>query len=214
MRRRLFPACRDRRAGAGRCRWPWRPAWPMRAPAAGRPRQPRQPDLVGAAGHRHRALFCAADAAQHDAEQPRRYGSGYNGGYNRGFARVHVGGLMGGLLGSGLAGLLFGHGFGGFGMFGGCPRPADPHRHRRVAGALADAAVPRPVAGRSPAAAPRCSRRNGVPRDAMRRRDGRGRADAGGGRRGRDRRSPSRRPTTRRSSSCCRRSRPPGARTT
>ena len=42
------------------------------------------------------------------------YGSGYNGYYGGGFGS----GLLGGLLGLGLAGLLLGHGFMGFGMFG------------------------------------------------------------------------------------------------
>jgi predicted lipid-binding transport protein (Tim44 family) len=42
------------------------------------------------------------------------YGSGTYGGYRGGFGS----GLLGGLLGFGLAGLLLGHGFMGFGMFG------------------------------------------------------------------------------------------------
>ncbi len=42
------------------------------------------------------------------------YGSGTYGGYGGGFGS----GLLGGLLGFGLAGLLLGHGFMGFGMFG------------------------------------------------------------------------------------------------
>ena len=42
------------------------------------------------------------------------YGSGAYGGYRGGFGS----GLLGGLLGFGLAGLLMGHGFMGFGMFG------------------------------------------------------------------------------------------------
>jgi predicted lipid-binding transport protein (Tim44 family) len=42
------------------------------------------------------------------------YGSGSYGGYGGGFGS----GLLGGLLGFGLAGLLLGHGFMGFGMFG------------------------------------------------------------------------------------------------
>src|SRR5271168_2434967 len=42
------------------------------------------------------------------------YGSGAYGGYRGGFGS----GLLGGLLGFGLAGLLLGHGFMGFGMFG------------------------------------------------------------------------------------------------
>jgi predicted lipid-binding transport protein (Tim44 family) len=46
------------------------------------------------------------------------YGPGLGGGLGGGFGGGLGSGLMGGLLGFGLAGLLMGHGLGGFGMFG------------------------------------------------------------------------------------------------